>query len=125
MVRKLLLIAAAGALGTLSRYGLAGFTHRFLGSSFPWGTLTVNVTGCFAAGLLWSFFETRWSLPGEARVIVMMGFLGAFTTFSAFILETGELMRGAELLLAAANLFLQSALGITALFAGMLLARLA
>jgi len=125
MESKILLIAAAGALGTLSRYGLAGFTHRLLGSSFPWGTLVVNLTGCFLAGLLWTLFESRWSVSGETRVIVLMGFFGAFTTFSAFILETGELMRGTEWVFAAANLFFQITLGILALFAGMFLARLA
>lgn len=125
MAKKLILIAIAGALDTLSRYGFAGFTHRILGSSFPWGTLVVNLTGCFLAGLLWTLFETRWPLSGETRVIVLMGFFGAFTTFSALILETGELMRSAEWLYAAANLFSQTTLGILAFFAGVILARLA
>jgi len=123
--RKILLIALAGALGTLSRYGLAGLSHRILGSSFPWGTLIVNLTGCFFAGVLWTLFESRWPVPGETRVIILMGFMGAFTTFSAFILETGQLMRSAEWLLAAANLFAQFGMGILALFAGMIIGRLA
>ncbi len=125
MESKILLIALAGAMGTLSRYGLAGFVHRLLGSSFPWGTLVVNLTGCFLAGLLWTLFEGRWSVSGETRVIILMGFFGAFTTFSAFILETGELMRATEWIFAAANLFFQISLGILALFTGMILARLA
>lgn len=125
MGRKILLIAVAGALGTLSRYGLAGLTHRILGSSFPWGTLIVNLTGCFFAGVLWTLFENRWPVPGETRVIFLMGFMGAFTTFSAFILETGQLMRSAEWLLAAANLFVQFGMGILALFTGMMIGRLA
>ena len=57
MLQKLALLALAGALGTLARYGLAGFVHKISGASFPWGTVVVNLTGCFLAGLLWSLFE--------------------------------------------------------------------
>jgi CrcB protein len=96
MFHKVILLALAGATGTLARYGLAGFVHRISGASFPFGTLAVNVIGCFMAGLLWTLFEHRWSVPGETRAILMLGFLGAFTTFSAFILETGELIRSAQ-----------------------------
>jgi CrcB protein len=125
MIQKLSLIALAGALGTLSRYSLAGFVHRLIGASFPWGTLVVNFTGCFFAGLLWTLFENRWPVSGETRMIVLLGFFGAFTTFSAFILETGQMARSAEWFYAAANVFLQMGLGILALFAGIVLARMA
>jgi CrcB protein len=125
MIQKLSLIALAGALGTLSRYSLAGFVHRLIGASFPWGTLVVNFTGCFVAGLLWTLFENRWPVSGETRMIVLLGFFGAFTTFSAFILETGQMARSAEWFYAAANVFLQMGLGILALFAGIVLARMA
>lgn len=125
MIQKLLWLALAGALGTVSRYGLAGFVHKFGGASFPWGTFVVNVTGCFVAGLLWALFENRWPVSGEMRVIVLVGFMGAFTTFSAFILETGELVRSAEWMRAAANMIFQNGLGFIALFAGMMLGRLA
>ena len=93
MTQKMLWLALAGALGTLARYGLAGFVHKINGASFPWGTLGVNLTGCFLAGLLWALFEHRWPASGEMRVLVLFGFMGAFTTFSAFIMETGELVR--------------------------------
>lgn len=125
MTRKLLLIALAGGLGTVTRYGLAGLTHRVFGSSFPWGTLAVNTTGCFLAGLLWTLFQSRWPVSGETRVIVLMGFFGAFTTFSAFVLETGELIRTAQWLYAGANVLFQLSLGTMALFAGIFIARLA
>jgi CrcB protein len=124
MFHKVILLALAGATGTLARYGLAGFVHRISGASFPFGTLAVNVIGCFMAGLLWTLFEHRWSVPGETRAILMLGFLGAFTTFSAFILETGELIRSAQFVYAAANVLTQTGLGVIALFAGIVLGRL-
>jgi len=124
LLKKLILLALAGAVGTLLRYGLAGLVHRMNGVSFPWGTLVVNICGCFAAGLLWTVFETRWPVSSQVRTVVLIGFLGAFTTFSAYILETGEMARSAAWGLAAANLFLQNALGLVALFAGATVGRL-
>ncbi len=124
MLQKFLLLSIAGAAGTLCRYGLAGFVHRLTGAGFPWGTLAVNITGCFLAGVVWTLFEHRWPLFGQARVIIMVGFMGAFTTFSSYILETGELLRAADWAAAAGNFFLQNGIGFAALFAGITLARL-
>lgn len=124
MMQKLTLLALAGACGTLSRYGLVSFVHRTSGLSFPLGTLSANLAGCFFTGLLWSLFESRWPVSGETRIILLIGFMGAFTTFSAFILETGELIRAAQWLEAAANVFLQNTLGFTALILGAALGRL-
>lgn len=123
MVHKLVLLVVAGGMGTLARYGTAGFVQKIYGTSFPWGTLAVNLAGCFLAGLLWVLFENRWPVSGETRTIVLVGFMGAFTTFSAFILETGELMRSAEWIRAFANLAAQNVFGFLALFVGMALAR--
>ena len=125
MVQKLLLIALAGAVGTLARYGLQGMVQRISGASFPWGTAAVNVLGCFVAGVLWVLFENRWTGSSETRVLILVGFMGAFTTFSAFMLETGELCRDAQWLPAAANVMLQNGLGFVALFLGAGVARLA
>ena len=124
MTQRIILLCIAGAAGTLCRYGLAGLTHRIAGTSFPWGTLAVNITGCFAAGLLWAVFEHRWTVSSETRIIVMLGFMGAFTTFSTYMLESGELIRTAQYFSAAANLFLQNGLGLIALIAGVALGRL-
>ena len=125
MIHKLTWLALAGALGTLARYGLAGFIHKINGVSFPWGTVTVNLMGCFLAGLLWSLFESRWPVSGETRTFVLVGFMGAFTTFSAMILETGELLRSAEWMYAVANITMQNSFGFIALFAGATLGRMA
>ncbi|MFH2047857.1 MAG: fluoride efflux transporter CrcB [bacterium] len=125
MLQKLLYLALAGALGTLARYGLAVFFNKFNGTSFPYGTLVVNILGCFLAGLLWTLFEHRWPVTPETRLLVLVGFMGAFTTFSAFILESGELVRSAQWISAAANITLQNGLGFGALFIGVSLGRLA
>jgi CrcB protein len=121
---RLLLLAVAGAAGALCRYGLAGLVQSGLGARFPWGTLAVNLTGCLVAGLLFGLFESRWGLSGEARLVVFVGFLGAFTTFSGFMLETAELARDAQWLAAAGNLILQNGLGAVALYAGLVVSRL-
>lgn len=123
MIQKLICLALAGSLGTLARYGLAGFVSRHNSSMFPWGTLTVNLVGCFVAGTFWSLFE-RWPISGETRTIVMVGFMGAFTTFSSMILETNELLRSAEWMFALANITVQIGLGGLALFVGTLIGRM-
>lgn len=125
MIQKLLWLAVAGGLGTLARYGLAGLVHRIDGASFPWGTAVVNVAGCFLVGLLAALFENRWPVSGETRLIVLVGFMGGFTTFSAYMLETSELVRSTEWLRAAANVGLQNILGFAALVAGAALGRFA
>jgi len=125
MIRKLILLALAGALGTLARYGLAGFVQRLNGVSFPWGTLAVNLTGCFLAGVLWTVFEDRWAVSAETRTVVLLGFMGAFTTFSALILETGALVRSAEWTYAAANMAMHNGLGFLALWVGAAIGRMA
>jgi CrcB protein len=125
MTMKLVWLALAGAAGTLARYGLAGLVQSLFGSMFPWGTVVVNIAGCFFAGILWALFEHRVTVTPDVRVVVLIGFMGAFTTFSAFILETGELVRASEWLFAAANVALQNGIGFVALFMGIMLGRLA
>jgi len=124
MIQKLAWLALAGALGTLARYGLAGLVQRMSGGSFPWGTLVVNLVGCFLAGLLWGMFEKRGVVSTVPRTVLLIGFLGAFTTFSTMILETGEMFRASELVYATANLTLQNGIGLVAIFAGALLGRM-
>ncbi len=122
--QKILWLALAGALGTLARYGLSGLVQRLTGISFPWGTLAVNVAGCFLFGLIWAVIEERHLLAPPLRPILLIGFMGAFTTFSSFAFETIELMRDAEWLRAGANVLAQNGAGLTALFLGMVTGRL-
>jgi CrcB protein len=123
-MQKLLLLAAAGALGTLARYGITGAAQRVLGEEFPWGTLAANLIGCFLAGAFWSIAESRLSISGPTRTIVLMGFMGAFTTFSAFMLDTGQLVQNAQLSWALGNVALQNCCGIVLLFCGLAVGRL-
>ncbi len=124
MFQKFAWLALAGALGTLARYGLAGLVHRIDGISFPWGTITVNILGCFLTGLIWALLESRWPATGQVRILVLVGFMGAFTTFSAFIFETGQMLNAAQWTSAAGNILLQNGLGLIALFIGAALGRL-
>lgn len=123
-MQKILWLALAGALGTLARYGLGGFVQRNASLSFPWGTMVVNLSGCFLFGLVWSLAERRVAISGEIRTILLIGFMGAFTTFSTFMFETGEFLRDGEWMWAATNLLGQNVLGIVFLFIGLALGRL-
>lgn len=117
------LLALAGAAGTLCRFGLAGLANAILGKSFPWGTLAVNAVGCLLFGLIAPQVETRLTLSPQARLMLLTGFLGAFTTFSTFAFETTEYLNEQGWLVAAANLIAQNVLGILCVLAGMALAR--
>ena len=120
----LLLVAAGGACGALSRYALAGAVHRYVPPSFPFGTFVVNVAGCALFGLLVGFGERRVVLGPEARAFLLIGLLGGFTTFSSFSYETLELLRDGELARAATNAVGQVVLGVGALWTGMVVGRL-
>jgi len=95
----LLLLIILGALGTLARYFLQGWVQQYSGFAFPTGTLAVNLSGCFIIGLFGQFALRNLWISSEWRVALMIGFLGAFTTFSTFgwetvhMLEDGEWMR--------------------------------
>ena len=120
--QRLLWIALAGSLGTIARYGLSGLVHRWAGSGFPWGTLAVNAAGCLLFALVWSLAEERGVISSQARTIVLVGFMGAFTTFSTYMFESGQFVRDGQWSTAMANVLAQNGLGIAALFAGIWLA---
>ncbi len=115
---KLFAIALAGAMGTLTRYGLSGWAQRMVAGEFPWGTLAVNLVGSLLAGVFWGMAEKRISFSVEMRTIVLVGFMGGFTTFSAFMLETTELMRTSQWGWVAGNLVLQNVGGLACFFLG-------
>ena len=123
-MQKLLWIGILGGAGALARYGIAGAVQRATGAGFPWGTLAVNLAGCFLFGIVWMLASERMILSGETRLIVLVGFMGAFTTFSTFSFESAQLLRDAEWALALGNIVLQNGLGLVAVFAGLTLGRL-
>lgn len=87
----MLAVAAGGALGSLARYGFANTLYVFWGRGFPYGTLGVNLLGCFTAGLVYVLLIERLAAGPEWRGLLLIGFLGGFTTFSAFSVETLQL----------------------------------
>lgn len=121
-MNHLLLIAGAGALGALSRYGVSVWALRVLGSRLPWGTLLVNVVGCLLLGFL---LEASVLLPlsKEARLALGTGFLGSFTTFSTFGVETVALVEAGDWPGALLNVGLNLAVGLVCAAAGVFLAR--
>jgi CrcB protein len=123
ILRKLLLLFMAGGLGTLARFGMQRWAQDLSGSLYPWGTTAVNMVGCLAFGFCWSYFETRASWTGEGRFVVLVGFMGAFTTFSTFIFETNQLLRDEQWLFAFGNIAIQNFVGLAALFVGLALGR--
>jgi len=118
-MQKILWLAAAGALGTVARAGLTTLVQRGLGLKFPWGTLGVNVLGCFLFGLVWAITEGRARLSPELRFVVLVGFMGAFTTFSSYAFDTGMLAQDSRLGAAIGNVVLQNAVGILCLLMGL------
>jgi len=113
----LLWIAIGGAAGALARYGLSGWVHTRLGESFPWGTLVVNACGCLALGFFLRYVEGTTVSP-EARGMVAIGVLGAFTTFSTFSWEAVMLIRDGAWARATAYISTSVLIGLGALFAG-------
>lgn len=123
LLTNLMVIALAGAAGTLSRYWMQEAVQHWSGSRFPWGTLAVNALGCFLFGVIWTLAEERALLSRELRIMVLTGFMGAFTTFSTFAFETGQQTRQAEWLYAAGNIVVQVGLGLFCVFLGFAVAR--
>lgn len=116
-------IALGGAAGALARWLVASGVYRWLGREFPWGTLAVNVAGSFAMGLLAVLLVERLALGPAWRAGLLVGFLGAFTTFSTFALETVELAGDGLGARAAANIVASVAACILAALAGVQVAR--
>jgi fluoride exporter len=93
---RITLLIVFGAAGTLARYGLQEFVRHRAGSSFPTGTLIINILGCLLLGGVAQFGLHHVSLPADWRIGISVGFLGAFTTFSTFGLETVRLLQDGE-----------------------------
>ena len=120
---KLLVIGLGGFTGALLRYGISGVIQTASRSiSFPFGTLAVNVIGCFCIGLFSYLVETRGLFTPETRLFVAIGLLGSLTTFSTFGNETFELMRDSAFILAAINVGAQVFIGLTMVWCGRALA---
>ena len=119
MWQKFLFLGLAGAMGTFTRYWLSGVVQRHIAAEFPFGTIVVNICGCLLFGLLWSFLEDKLSIGAQMRMIIFVGFFGAFTTFSSFVFETAQLLDESQWIWAFGNILVQNILGIAAIIAGL------
>jgi fluoride exporter len=122
-MNQLLAIAAGGATGALLRYWTSTAVHARLGTAFPYGTLTVNVLGSLMIGFLYILLIERLNTGPLLRAFLMIGLLGAFTTFSTFSLETLNLLESGQPVRALANVLLSVTVCIGASGIGMLAAR--
>jgi len=121
-VNQAIAIMLGGALGALSRYWISSAVYLLLGRNFPYGTLTVNLLGSFFMGLLSVLLLNKF--PNETLTsLLLVGFLGAFTTFSTFSLDNMQLIQQGELFKALANMLLNVGLCLVAIWLGMLSAK--
>ena len=120
---KIVNIAVGGAVGALLRYWVSGVTCRMLSSSFPWGTLAVNLIGSLIIGFLWGLSETV-VFSQNLKLFVFIGMLGSFTTFSTFSLENLNLLRDGEYWLVFANISASIIFGLILAAAGFFMAKL-
>lgn len=122
-MNHLLAIALGGALGAVMRYLASSSVHGYFGQDFPYGTLTVNVVGSLLMGLVSILLLERFMVADFWRPIIIIGFLGAFTTFSTFSMETFNLIQAGEMAKAFINMFTNVALCLAATWIGVLAGR--
>ena len=120
---KLLSLSIGGTTGTLARYFLTHITYHFLGAAFPYGTLIVNLIGCFIIGIVANLSSATIFLTYNHRLLLITGFCGAFTTFSTFIFETEHLFTNGEASKALLNILLSLILGFIVFRIGGILGR--
>ena len=120
---NVLIIGIGGFLGAVTRYGMAVWIGQRWGRSFPLGTFVINITGSFLIGLLMTLMTERIIENPQWRLLLIVGFLGAYTTFSTFEYETGALLKDGEWLYASLNVLLSVAVGFIALKLGEIIAK--
>ncbi|OWO91050.1 protein CrcB [Rhizobium esperanzae] len=118
-----LLVAVGGAIGSVLRYFVGQWALRLMGPAFPWGTLAVNVVGCFAIGVFAELVARKFNASVELRLLLITGFLGGFTTFSAFSLDAISLFERGETV--AGGIYIAASVGLSmaAVFAGLAIMR--
>ena len=124
MLLNILLVGLGGSVGAIGRYLLGGYVHQISGQHwFPYGTLSVNLIGCLFIGLVMGLIETKGILSPEARVFILVGVLGSFTTFSTFGYESVELLRESRELSALINIGAHVLLGLLGVWIGLQIAK--
>ena len=123
IIRNGIIVGIGGFVGAIVRYALAVWIGQAWGRAFPLGTFIINVSGSFLIGLLMTLFTERYSFDPAWRLLFVVGFLGAYTTFSTFEYETGRLIKDSEWFFAAMNVVLSVTVGFIALKFGEVLAK--
>lgn len=119
----LVLVGVGGFFGAIARYVVDGVVSQQSGGAFPWGTLVINISGSLLLGFLFALTVERGVLPAESRAPLMVGFLGAYTTFSTLMLESWRLIEDGSVVTGALNLAGSSLIGIAAILIGLTLGR--
>ena len=119
---RILFVAVGGAVGAVMRYIITGAVYRFSSPVFPWGTLFVNSMGCFFIGVLSGIFERK-IISADVKAFILIGLIGAFTTFSTYTLETVNFLKENEIKLACINIALNNLVGILFVIAGFVTAK--
>jgi len=122
-VGAVLFVGLGGFLGAIARYLVDVRVTTFAGAGFPWGTLAVNVIGSFAVGLLFALVVERAALSADLRAPLMIGFLGSFTTFSTFALESWRMIEDGFWIGGLANVAVSVIVGLIAVVGGVALGR--
>ena len=122
-LNQLMFIAAGGAIGAVFRFVMSNGIHSFMSRDFPYGTLTVNVIGSFVMGISYVMLIERLNISPEWRAFIIVGLLGAFTTFSTFSIETLVLIENGELSKALLNVVLSVLLCVMGSWIGLILGR--
>ncbi|MBN2413684.1 fluoride efflux transporter CrcB [candidate division KSB1 bacterium] len=122
---KVLLVGAGGFVGSVLRYSMSGLVHRMLKNAwFPYGTLTVNLLGCFLIGFFNGLAESKQIFYAETRLVLFIGVLGGFTTFSTFSYESFSFLRDGQLVPAFWNVIIHVVFGLSAVYFGDFVSRL-
>jgi fluoride exporter len=122
-MEKFLIISLGAVLGANARYWLGGWAAERFGTTFPYGTLIINVTGSLVLGFFFTLVTERFLVDPRWRLFVAIGFLGAYTTFSTYTYESMNLLLNGQIRLGLLNLFGSSVLGAAAMLAGILLGK--
>lgn len=120
---QIIAIMLAGAAGAVSRYGVSHFVYVLMGRGFPYGTLVVNVLGSFLMGYLSVYLLAKVNLDPALRLAILVGFLGSFTTFSTFSMDTLSLLESGFITKAFTNIVISVGASLTAVWLGVILAR--
>lgn len=121
---KYFLVGVGGFLGAISRYIISGLVGQATSTAFPLGTLLINLSGSFLLGIIYEVGTERFTLSPEVRTFAAVGFLGAYTTFSTFSLETVKLIQDGSGVAALANVAANVGFGLVAVFAGVMLGKM-